>query len=71
MIKPDNYIPLLMPFFHIVVGFSDNPGTMLSTKLPLTYIKCSKPDGSEARFVSGNVYIPIEDTIIVKQQTGT
>ncbi|PSB41658.1 hypothetical protein C7B80_30015 [Cyanosarcina cf. burmensis CCALA 770] len=55
----------------IVVGFSDNPGTMLSTKLPLTYIKCSKPDGSEARFVSGNVYIPIEDTIIVKQQTGT
>ena len=52
----------------IVVSFSDNPGMMLSNNTPLKYIRCKKTDGSEAKFINGNVYIPIEDTIIVKQQ---
>jgi len=35
-------------------------------RLPLKYIMCNKPDGSRAKFIGGNPYIPIEDTIIVK-----
>ncbi|MDV2992107.1 MAG: hypothetical protein N4J56_001761 [Chroococcidiopsis sp. SAG 2025] len=57
----------------LVKSFSPLPTLLgeLDFYSPHKYIKCLRPDGSEAKFISGNPYIPIEDTIIVKQQVRT
>ncbi|NHC33784.1 AAA family ATPase [Scytonema millei] len=56
----------------LVKSFSGvNEGVDNDYRKPLKYIICLRPNGNEAKFISGNPYIPIEDTIIVKQQVRT